>query len=150
MVILILTYQHKQHKKGVPMDNLIDLTEEINEKGQKQLRVTLLPEGKEEIEQWIEEGKNLSYWLLFCDLLEEFTCNGWEYLDPNDYGWLTDDTRVFISDNLAWHDENDKELDIGLITDNTDVYTYNDYWIKAPVEELYKNGFIILNKVIWD
>ena len=132
------------------MDNLIDLTEETNQRGKKQLRVTLLPEGKEEIETWIKEGKNLSYWLLFCDLLEEFMCNGWDYLNPDDYGWLTDDTRIFISNNLAWHDENDKELDVGLITDDTDVYSYADYWHTSEVEALYKDGFIIMEKVVFD
>lgn len=99
------------------------------EKIGKKLRLTLLPEARDDIEL----GKTH-----LSDVIEHQLCNGWQWVNPEEIGALTE--APIITDDYEWDEH-------GNLTHCGSVYAYMDYMLYDPVDELVKNGYIELIRI---
>ena len=112
----------------------------------KCLRISLTPEGREELQsRLVKPGdKNYSYdsgnyqWkqthaAILQDLLEDHLANGWEFVPPEDIGALT--SAPILSDS-AQRDDNDKLTAIG------DCWWFPNYQVESELETLLEKGHV--------
>jgi hypothetical protein len=74
-------------------------------------------------------GSNQNLW----ELLEEHLTNGWDWINPEDVGALTE--APILSDTADYDDN-------GNLVDIKRCWGYMDYMIYNPIEQLLKNGKI--------
>ena len=98
------------------------------------LHITLTPEGKQEIQDAISDGKNIDSDDYFRELCEHPLCNGWSEVNPEDVAALT--SSLIFSDELEWDDDGEI-LTVGR------VYWFPNYQIESPVETLRANGWVV-------
>jgi hypothetical protein len=92
------------------------------------LKLTLLPEAREDI----EVGKTQ-----LGDVIEHQLCNGWERVAPEEIGALTD--APIITDDCQRDGD-------GKLTECGPVYAYMDYQVSDPVAVLAERGFVYLTR----
>lgn len=110
------------------------------------LVITLLPEGREEIQNFRAYARRLaagrSAWTAedtISELFERQLCNGWDRVRPEDIGALTSCPYIF-TDDCEMDDE-------GKITSVGRVYWFPRYEVDCLLEELEKNGSVTLQGV---
>lgn len=101
------------------------------------LKITLTPEGREEIQEAIEDQKNIGAVAFLIDLCEHPLCNGWTEVRPEEVGALTDST-IFAR-------EFDRD-DEGKLTSVGDVFWFPNYMVENPVQTMLDKGFVIFAK----
>lgn len=98
------------------------------------LRIELLPEGRQYVQDAINGGENIDSDDFFRDLIEYQLCNGWEIIPPEDIGALTAATIL--------SDEADRD-DSGTLTRVGTVYSnIAFYQVWSAVEEMMKDGYV--------
>ena len=103
------------------------------------LVITLLPEGRAELQEKIDDHdavKNphqhpLDPDAVFLDLIEYQLCNGWETIQPEECGALTD--GLLVTDDAQRDDD-------GKLTALGRVYWDERYAIRSAAKELYETG----------
>ena len=71
------------------------------------------------------------------DLLEDWLCNGWEFIRPEEISALT--SAPILSDDA-------KRDDKGELTDVGNVYWFSDYAVTCEIEELLARGQVAFPK----
>jgi len=99
------------------MKSLVNFVEKDN-----QLVITLTDEGKEELENL----KNLPIMDALAELFEDYMCNGWVWVSPEEIGALTD--APIISNDYTYIDDEANYYH--------SVYWFPDYMIKNELKEL--------------
>lgn len=100
----------------------------------KNLILVLTKDGKKNKSEYIEQMKTLGSDFVLWNFLEEFFCNGWEWIHPEEIGALTD--APIISYDVTRDEDNN-------ITEIGDVWAYADYMLFNPLEKLFENGSIV-------
>lgn len=101
----------------------------------KGLTIKLTSIGRKELKARLEgKGYKSSPNYIFLDLIEDWLCNGWEVIKPEEIGALT--SALILSNEIVRNKYNEV-IDIGK------VYWYSDYQIKSEVQELFDNGEIL-------
>ncbi len=95
------------------------------------LKITLLPGKREELEEWEDKSTSRATY----DLLEHQLCNGWDTIRPEEVGALTE--AFIISDDTA-RDDQGKLVECGRVYSNIDYYQ-----IESDVERLLRLGELI-------
>jgi hypothetical protein len=95
------------------------------------LRISLLPEGREEAVEISKTNKSTN--AKFTEIIMHQICNGWDVLRPEEVGALTD--SLILSDDSEFDDEGEV-ITIG------NVWWFPNYQILDEVEELLKNGYV--------
>jgi len=96
------------------------------------LRITVTPEGREEITEMKE--KWLSEWAIMSNLLEDHFGNGWDEVQPEEVGALT--SAMLISNTVVRNDDGD-------LVSVERIYWDPNYQVRSTVETLAKKGSII-------
>src|SRR5687767_457297 len=99
----------------------------INDK----LVIALTPQGREVIETAHAEGENTDSEQFMHDLFEWHTCNGWEWIAPEEIGALTD--APILSDSVE-RDDQGRLMKVG------DVYWFPNYQVESAVQTLHDTG----------
>jgi len=101
------------------------------------LLIKLNAEGRAELAELVEDYgiAALGFDGAFIELVEYQTCNGWEWIAPEEIGALTN--ALILSCDTVRDDH-------GVLISCGRVYANMDYAIKSPAEELARNGEIIL------
>ena len=99
------------------------------------LKFSLTPEGKEEILDTPEDERDI-YDRLFYNLMEDFCGNGWEFVDPEEIGALTD--ALILTDDCE-RDEEWNLIQIGR------VWAYGMYAIHGYITPLLEDG-----EMVWE
>jgi len=73
----------------------------------------------------------------FMELIDDFLCNVWTWVYPEDIGALT--SAPIISREVKENEDGDV-VDVGI------VYSYDMYAIYDPVQEIFSEGKIVLTK----
>lgn len=97
------------------------------------LQITLLPEGRTELLE-LQESKPANYLntdQCFGELIEYQLGNGWEYVQPEEVGALTD--GVLLT-NDSQRDDHGKLLKIGR------VFWDSNYQVRSAVRDLLEDG----------
>lgn len=109
------------------------------------LTIKLTEEGHEELYVLLERHTSsptpsaIWYdWDFVYELLEDFTCNGWSWLHPEDIGALTD-CRLILSDDATTEDD-------GSVTVCGSVWWHERYQIESAVEVLGQTGQLWLQR----
>ena len=95
------------------------------------LRLTLTPEGREELQARVDAGQSIDTDTTLYDLLEDHLCNGWDWIRPEEIGALT--SAPILSDECSRNDE-------GEITSIGAVYWHERYQIESATNELLTTG----------
>lgn len=120
---------------------LVDFT-----KGPNGLTITLLPEGRDELQQKIDDAANdseaerfeidpIGADNVFLELIEYQLCNGWETIKPEECGALTD--GLILTDDAERNDDGDL-IALGR------VYWDSQSAVKSAARELYERGTYFL------
>lgn len=75
------------------------------------LEITATEEERAEIREMI--AADYGYFRITADLLEDHLGNGWEWLNPEEIGALTDDANVILSDDVLRGDKDNEVLYVG-------------------------------------
>ena len=102
-------------------------------KTDRALRLTLTPEGREELQARVDARQSIDTDSALYDVLEDHLANGWDWIRPEEIGALT--SAPILSDECS-RDED------GLLTDVGTVYWFERYQIESPVAELFKAGHV--------
>jgi hypothetical protein len=103
------------------------------------LEITLLPEGKEFVlETQSDPEKNIASNDFFYELVEWQTCNGWDYVQPEEIGALT--SSLILSE----HTERD---DQGTLVQIGRVFWFPNYQVESEVETLLEKGKVVFTGV---
>lgn len=94
------------------------------------LKVELTPEGREELIDW--ELDRHSGEDLLLQLLEFHLCNGWDSINPEHIGALTD--SLIISDEIEYDDRGEEVVEGGR------VYWHPNYMVEDPIQTLLEKG----------
>ena len=97
------------------------------------LRLTLTPEGRDELQARVDDGQSVDTDLTLCDLLEEHLCNGWEWIRPEEVMALT--AAPILSDECSREDH-------GAITEIGVVYWHERYQVESAAAELLTTGHV--------
>lgn len=101
------------------------------------LKVTLTPEGYEELEG--QDWENQDTDILFTDLFEDYWTNGWTMLQPEQIGALTS-CGLITSPDVEMDDD-------GEVVSADTVYWHERYQVEDPIAELLsKKGYLFLQK----
>jgi hypothetical protein len=103
------------------------------------LRIELLPEGREEVEE-IQRREDIGIFHKFCDVIEFQLANGWDLIHPEEIAALISDYCPVLSDEATYDDHGEAET-IGR------VYWFPDYQIYDEVEKLLEDGSIVFEGV---
>ena len=71
----------------------------------------------------------------WCDLLEHYTCNGWNILSPDNFALCS---NPFLLTDDVTYDEKDEPV-------YGTVYFYRAHGVHCPIEELLEHGKIFLS-----
>lgn len=93
--------------------------------GNKGLELILLPLGKEEIEESLENNVNIDSDSFFFNMLEWNLGNGMDYVDKEEIGALTDSHIIKLNEKIFW---------------------FPNYQIESPMRTLYDNGSVIFSQ----
>ena len=102
------------------------------------LKISLTPEGRIELEEISFNLENqYNDYDMFRDLIEHQLCNGWEWLQPEAIGALTD--APILSNDVVCDDN-------GISNYVNVVWWYPNYMVDDIIEKLYSNGYLIFDK----
>jgi len=103
------------------------------------LRIRLLPEGKEYIDDYrlLDPNNNKSADEALRELLEWQLCNGWEWIWPEEIAALTE--APILTDDCE-RNEHGKLIRCG------HVYWHERYQVEDPIVEMCENGFVDFNE----
>ena len=73
----------------------------------------------------------------FMELIDDFLCNGWDWVNSEDIGALTE--APLLTNDIEM-DDNGNIIRVGVI------YKYEMYQIYDPVEEIFSEDKIVLTK----
>ena len=90
---------------------------------------------EEEKQEFLGDNENSTSNERFANLIEDFLCNGWSWIHPEEIGALTD--APIISEDATYNDD-------GELTECGICYAYMNYQVHDPVDELFEEGSIIL------
>ena len=96
------------------------------------LRLTITDEGKAELRALVDDGESIDSDEFMYDLLEYHTCNGWDWVRPEEIGALT--AAPIISDNVERDDH-------GHISNISSVYAFMAYQVRSVAGDLLKYGY---------
>ncbi len=102
------------------------------------LVITLTPEGRESITDAQAVGPNIDAEQFMHDLFEWQTCNGWEWIAPEEIGALTD--APILSDDAARDDE-------GRLTNIGRVFWFPNCQVESAVQTLRERGTVTFTGV---
>lgn len=113
--------------------NFVDFT--FDERGN--LVITLLPEGREEIEDRRSVGN--SDLDIFYSITESYWTNGWSFVSAEEIGALMDDYTIFLTQERI-EDDDGNLLSVG------PVYYYPGDQIRSEVDAMINDGFVVMRK----
>lgn len=122
--------------------NYIDVYQDKDEN----LLMVLNDDGKEEIENYIEENpRNITNDDLLANLIEDLLGNGYTWINP-EITWVgLTDCNLILTDCVRYNEEKDEEFFL-----EGDYIWYDcDYAVRSQIERLYKNGYITLKKHVF-
>ena len=105
------------------------------------LVISLTSVGKEAIEAAEADGQNIDAEAFMHDLFEWQTCNGWEWIAPEEVGALT--SAPILSDS-AERDDEGQLLTVGR------VFWFPNYQVESPVRTLHERGAVTFSGVLSD
>ena len=127
--------------KDIHLDNYINLVEMKD----GDLVLSLTTEGKEFIEEKTDGSFEFNHDRLLHDLLEDFTCNGWHYIDPEYINVGLTSCDLILSNDIRYNEETEEEY----FDPGDHIWHDNYYAIRSQVQALYENGNITLWKHIF-
>ncbi len=104
------------------------------EKKDGNLHITLTQEGRAELETIRESGDHVVEGS-FLTLIGWQLCNGWEAIQPEEVGALTD--GLIITDAAVRDDD-------GVLSSVGRVYWQEDYAVTDPIDELERTGLYVM------
>ena len=101
------------------------------------LRIILTPNGRQELQDRLDNGDNIDTDSTLQDLLEDHLGNGWEWVQPEELGALT--SAPILSEDCRRDDE-------GWLIEVGAVYWFPNYQILSPVAELLRVGHVSFDR----
>lgn len=105
------------------------------------LEIALTAEGKEmiaETQDWLSRHPDVTYRVSLEELIEWYTCNGWEWVQPYEISALTDSPIL----------SEDVQRDIlGNVTGCGKVYWFPAYEVRSPEDVLVRTGRVVFEGV---
>lgn len=114
--------------------NFVDFT--FDERGN--LVITLLPEGREEIEEMLGGGS--SEYDIFYEITESYWTNGWSFVRAEEIDALVDERTIIMTQERI-EDDDGNLLSVG------PVYYYPEDQIRSEVDAMINDGFVVMRKV---
>ena len=96
------------------------------------LEIAINPEGKTEIDEAVESGKNIHSDEFFTDLIEHQLCNGWQLIAPDVVGALTG--ALILTDD---------DVDSSTLTLYSNIANYQ---IESPVAIMLRDGCVVFQQ----
>jgi|GEM_PF-2409048 len=92
---------------------------------------------KKSRKEFLDDTKDYHSDQRFMELIEDFLCNGWDWVNAEDIGALTE--APLLTNDIEIDDQGNV-IKVGII------YKYEMYQVYDPVEEIFSEGKIILTK----
>lgn len=87
------------------------------------------PEGISPLKRYYRKGTDY----ILYELLDDFLCNGYDMVNPDDIGALTD--RFMFTDDLQTDD-------FGNVISCSRVFHHGNYQVENPIDSLLDDGFV--------